>query len=234
MTNIPKQNKFAYTEDKPKYIDINGTTNYILPGFEYPSDVAVKFPQFFGGKDNVFYPDLQVTLTPDSLTFEDGKKSQAITYTATDGSSITSAVVTVEPSDLATWNEGDKTFTGNEEGSGKAIFELTDDKGRTAMKELPLTVTKATVVTTLTLSPDNLTFANASAPMQEVTVTTNASDFTLEFNSQNIQAVKSGNKIQVTPKASKTGSFTITVKAQADGGNQISKTLNVTVNTMGG
>ncbi len=231
MTNIPKQEQFSYTKGTPKFVDINGTTNYILPGFEYPSDVAVKFPQFFGGKDNVFYPDLQVTLSSDNLTFENGKKSQTITYTATDGSSITSAVVTVEPSDLATWNEGDKTFTGNKEGSGKAIFELTDNKGRTVMKELPLTVTKATVVTTLTLSPNSLTFANASAPMQEVTVSTNASDFTLEFNNQNIQAAKSGNKIQVTPKAGKTGPFTITVKAQANGGNKISKTLNVTVNS---
>lgn len=85
----------------------------------------------------------------------------------------------------------------------------------------------ATVVTTLTINPDSAASVRERATL-DVTVETNATTFNVESkNTDKATVVKGDGKFTVTGVAA--GQATISVTAQADGGEEVTKELIVTV-----
>lgn len=89
--------------------------------------------------------------------------------------------------------------------------------------------------TELTLSAETLTFNTDTSAEQQITVTTNATDFTVESNPKELTVTKETNLIKVSPVKGKVGTFNITVKAQAEQESdsnvpaEVSKTIQVTI-----
>lgn len=93
----------------------------------------------------------------------------------------------------------------------------------------PLTVqvsVEVPVVTTLTLEPSSKQTIEKNQT-KEVTVTTNATDFSVESNNSNATVEKQSGKFVIT--AVTKGTSTITVKATAQGGSEKNVTLDVEV-----
>ena len=162
-------------------------------------------------------PNLEVNPTEISTKVN---KEVVINVTTNSASALS---YTIEPSNLATFDVDSKTFKAINVGTGKlTIFtdKGTDDE---LSKEISFTIAEADV-TQLEVSPTNPTIIVGGTV--ELTVTTNASDYTV--SNTNTTSV-SFDKVTRTITANAVGSATLTFTAKYGEGEEVSKQVVVTV-----
>lgn len=171
-------------------------------------------------------PETTLTLNPDTeVTVEKGRTTDVtVTTNATDFNVVsgTPANATVEK------GQGKFTITGVAEGDSVITVDATVQGGQNKQVTLTAHVTAAAEETTLSIDPSETTIALTAEQTKDISVTTNASDFTVESKNTEIATVLKGeNRFTIT--AVKEGEATIEVKAQKDslGEKKVTLTVNV-------
>lgn len=167
--------------------------------------------------DNELYPETTLTVDPKTVSVVEGAEQVLTINTNASDFSIES-----DNPAIATVNKGAKKIVGVKAGKCNVTIKATKEHSVEKVEVVSVTVIPET---TLSVTPNPVTLTVGGK--QVLTITTNASDFTIESDATGVATVDKTRK-EIT--AVSDGSANVTVKATAQGANQKSVTIPVTVN----
>lgn len=157
-------------------------------------------------------------VTPDTVDFKVGK-SQVFNITTNQSD----FGYVIEPSDIAVFDKDSKTLSALKQGTGKITFYVNKDQEGELSQVVTLNIAEADI-TRLEVNPTNPTIVVGGSLV--LTVDTNADDYTVANTSTGVATFDKATK---TLTAISVGSSTLTFTAKYGEGEEVTKTVIVTV-----